>query len=154
MYVYLSYKEPCVSLFPPSDSGHRATKSWLFNLLLYRLNLCPQQLITATRLRQPATPTTVFPGWCCRPPWRLSRPWRAARPARSQPAATPWQLPGTCPSSPESDVSLSLHAGCCPWQVVWGPWREVARGWGARPLCRADWAFDLSHRCGGWCTGL
>lgn len=108
----------------------------------------------AVRLRQPATQTTVCPVWCYRPPWPLSRLWRAARPARSRPAAIPWQLPGICPSSPGSGVSLSPHAGCCPWQEVSGPWRGAGQVQAARLLCRAGWAFDLSHRCGGGCTGL
>lgn len=109
---------------------------------------------TGMRLRRPATPTTACPVWCCRSPWLPSKLWRAARPARSQPAATPWQLPGTGLSSPGSGVSPSPPAGCCPWQVGWGPWRGAGPVWATRLLCHAGWAFGLSHRCGGGCTGL
>ena len=111
---------------------------------------------TEVTLRRPATLTTECPVWCCRPPWPPSKLWRAARPARSRPAATPWPLPGPCPSSPGSGVSPSLPAGCCPWQAGWGPWRGLVGGpsWSGQLLCHAGWAFGLSHRCGDGCTGL
>lgn len=109
---------------------------------------------TVVRLRRPATLTTVCPVWCCKPLRPPSRLWRAARPARNQPAATPWQLPYTCPSSPGSAELLSLPAGCCPWRVWWGPWRGAGPVQAARILCRDYWVFDLSHRCGGGYTGL
>lgn len=105
-------------------------------------------------LRPPATLTTACPTWCCMSPWPPGRLWRAARPARSPPAATPWQPPGTGPSSPGSGVWPSPPAGCCPWQAGWGPWMGADPVGATHPLARAGWAFGLSHRCGGGCTGL
>lgn len=139
------------SLYPLSYTGHRAKNSGLFNPMLYWL--CVHSS-TMGKLRRPATLTTECPVWCCRPPWPLGKLWRAARPARSRPATTLWQFPGTCPSSPGSGVSLSLPVGCCPWQAGWGPWRGAGPVRAAHLPCHDGWAFGLAHKCGGGCTGL